>query len=359
MRSETSALRVQKNKKQKISLFIKKIKKFFSFFNFKKIKKIDEYRKLRKERKSTKRNKYSWGEENKRKKYNIQLRFKFKFKSKNYINIIIFIIILILSIWVFIMETNYFKIQELKIISPDWLSNINILEKKLNFLNNLVIFNIDERQVKKIIFDIKQNTQKIDINKKYPNKILITVYSYPAIFKTNINSKNYLITQNWALIPYSWKKYTLKEMPLKYNKTELLIKNFELDKYPDYKKILRQKDLEKIQYLKKQLLHNITNLKINSILYYKTEKELHFIINNNTRLIFDITSDIDKSLKQLFVFNKEKINITRPWIIYLDNRINSKIFFCPTDEAAKCIRNINIIYWEELKINDFIYNIKK
>jgi hypothetical protein len=104
------------------------------------------------------------------------------------------------------------------------------------------------------------------------------------------------------------------------------------------------------------LKDNIVNLVINNIIYYKTSREVHFIINNKTRIIFNIEWDLEEKLKQIFVFSKEKINITKPGIIYIDNRVKSKIFYCPETEIKQCIENLNYIYNEKLKLSD--YNTK-
>ena len=308
-----------------------KSKKVFS----KKWKKIDEYKKLNKKRKNPKK-------EVKRNKYNIQLNLKLKNKQTK--NLIIFPIVFILIIILIIVKWTYFKIKNINVVSPDWISNTYILEKKLNYLQNKLIFKIDKQKIKNIISDIEQNIIKIEVDKKFPNSLNIRVLSSPVIFKTILKGKNYLITTNWVLIPNKSKKI---------DNLEIDIKNFELENYPDFKKILNKEDLHKILYLQNNLTENIVNLEIEKIIYYKTEKEVHFIINNKTRLIFDLFWDIKTGLKQLFVFNKEKINIIKPWIIYLDNRIKAKTLYCPTTEIIKCLRNINYIYWEKLKVSDY------
>jgi hypothetical protein len=50
------------------------------------------------------------------------------------------------------------------------------------------------------------------------------------------------------------------------------------------------------------------------------------------------------------------MNITKPGIIYVDNRIQSKIFFCPIIEIKQCIKNLNYIYDENLKLSDYDYD---
>jgi len=332
---------------QKLKTFLKKIYKknleMICRISFpKKCKKIDEYKKLKKE--ENKRKKWNKNE-NKRNKYNLQLNLNLK--KQNHINIYIIIIIIIL-IWILIIKKwNYFKIHNINIISPDWISNTYILEKKLNYLKNKLLFTIDKKEVINIIQKTEQNIENIEISKKYPDTLQIKVFSSNILFKTNLKWKNYLITNNWVLIPTKWKKT---------DSIDLNIQNFEMEKYPDYKKVLESTNLDLILKLKNNLIKNITNLKVNNIIYYKTEKEIHFIINNNTRLIFDLYWDTKTQLKQLFVFNKEKKEITKPGIFYIDNRIKNKLFYCPTQETKKCIKNINFIYWEKLKIQDF--NIK-
>ena len=321
---------------------IKKIKSFIqNKISFKKkCKKIDQYRKNKKIDENKKYKKIE--KKIKRNKYNVQLNFNFK--VKNYLNIILFSIIIILSILLLIVRWDYFKIKNIHIISPDWISNTYLLEKKLNYLLNNLIFKIDKSEIKNNILDIEQNIIKIDISKKFPDTLKIKVFSSDIIFSTTLKWKDYLITENWVLIPANSNKS---------DNIKIILNNFELENYPDYKKILNTKNLKKILFLKDKLIDNITNLKIEKIIYYKTEKEVHFIINNNSRLIFDLIWDTNKQLKQIFVFNKEKINITKPGIIYIDNRISGKILFCPLKEINKCIKNINFIYWDKLKISDY------
>jgi hypothetical protein len=43
-----------------------------------------------------------------------------------------------------------------------------------------------------------------------------------------------------------------------------------------------------IKYLEEKLKENIVNLVINDIIYYKTSREAHFIVNNNTRILFNL-----------------------------------------------------------------------
>jgi hypothetical protein len=89
-----------------------------------------------------------------------------------------------------------------------------------------------------------------------------------------------------------------------------------LQNYPNYRKILKTENLSKIKYLENKLKDNIVNLKIEDMIYYKIAKEIHFIINHKARIIFDLEElegwGKEEKLKQILVFNKEKIDIIKP-----------------------------------------------
>lgn len=311
-----------------------KIKNIFTN-TLKKNRKIDEYKKRKKEKGNKKK-------EIKRSRYSIQLNMNLRWKQNK--NILIFFVVFLLIVILIITKWPYFKIKKINIISPDWISNTYIIDKTLQKLQNSLIFKVNKTEIQNTIKNIEQNIDSVIIEKDFPDTLNIRVISSPIILKTNINWKQFVITKNWVLIPNNNKKSEILEISLK---------NFELQNYPNYKKILKEINLQKIIYIRKQLKDNITNIKIEDIIYYKTEKEIHFIINNKTRLIFNLESNNKDELKQLFVFNKEKINITKPWIVYIDNRIKAKILYCPSSELNSCIKSINYIYNENYKNSDY------
>lgn len=311
---------------------IKKIVKFWkNLFKSKTKRKIDEFKKNNKKDK-----------ENNRNKYNFQL--KINFKSKKLKKISAFLLLILLLLLILFFKWPLFKVNEVNIIKLDQYVNSKLIEKQLNKIKWQLLFKIKSDEIKSNIKNIEQNIKNIDIDKVFPSKINIRLTSYVPIFKTSFNDNNYLITENWVFIPTRNKNEKIKT---------LTIRNLELQNYPNYRKILKEKILQNIVYIKNELEENIVNIKIDDIIYYKISNEVHYLINNKTRLIFDLEQDIDKKLEQIFVFNKEKINIIKPWIIYIDNRVESKVFYCPDTETQQCIENLNYIYEEKLNFNNF------
>ena len=327
---------------QKRNNYYLKIKHFFwKLINFKKDSKLQEYKKCKKKKIFVKNKK-----EIKRNKYNIQLNLNLNSKQqkKIIINIIIFVIIIFLVL----IKWPFFKIQNINIIKLDQNVNTYLIEKQLNNIKTQLLFSINNENITSIIKNSQQNISNINITKKLPNTLNIRLSSFPTLFKTILNWKNYLITTNWVLIPTKSTKNSF---------LNLTIKNLEYQNYPNYKKLLKQENLQKIVFFANQLKENLINIEIEDIIYYKTEKEIHFIINNKTRLIFDLEWNNQEQLTQLFVFNKEKLDITKPWIIYIDNRIKSKILYCPSSELDSCIKSINYIYNENIESSH--YEIKE
>ena len=53
---------------------------------------------------------------------------------------------------------------------------------------------------------------------------------------------------------------------------------------------------------------------------------------------------MDSSIKQLTVFDKEEVQIASSGLVYIDNRIASKIFICRKENQQTCLQNIERIY---------------
>ncbi len=315
---------------KKIFRHLSKIKNYTRFFR--KNRKIKQYKdSLSKQKKKAKRNKYS-----------IQLKIDFKIEKLKRILFVLFILfIVIIGV---IIKWPFLKIKEINIIRLDENINIRLIEKRLDELKWQFLFSVKPNYIEDIIKETQQNIKSVSISKIPPHKITIRLSSYDTIFSTNVVWKEYLISQNWVFLPNRLK---ISKFP------KIEIKGLELQNYPNYKKILKSDDLYKLVYLRENLEKNIANLKIQKSIYYKVFKEIHFVINNKTRLIFDLEWNLDEKLKQIFVFNRERINITKGWIIYIDNRVNWKIYYCDKEELPNCIENINYIYDEDIKSSDY------
>lgn len=252
----------------------------------------------------------------------------------NYYILILFILIII-SIFVVLWPT--FKIKFIEIIKKDDITSMTISYKSVEDYRWLSIWNTEKKDILKNLQNYQQNIRDIKLDIVLPNTLKIIIDSYKWIFNTTINWKKYIVTENWTLIPSSYST-ELKEIIIK--------SDFDKSKFLDYKKILEWEYIQKIYYANEYMKENFINIKINSLIYYEIEREIHIITDNNTIIIFDLDWDIKNQIKKLAIFSKEQLDIIKNPIIYIDLRINNKIFYCNEAEKPQCIKNLKSIYWE-------------
>lgn len=138
--------------------------------------------------------------------------------------------------------------------------------------------------------------------------------------------------------------FHIKKTNKENNRIILKISNSEKDIYRllNYKKFIEIKKLEKIYNLIKTFEKNLLELEINEILFYQKEREIHIITKNETIFIFSLEENISKQLKKILVYSKWKNNSLRQ--IYIDLRIQNKIFICPYKSEYQCKINLKRIY---------------
>jgi Fe-S cluster assembly scaffold protein SufB len=112
----------------------------------------------------------------------------------------------------------------------------------------------------------------------------------------------------------------------------------------DYKKYLNETFINNISFIINKVQENIVDLQIENIKYYVRERELHIKTKSNTILIFNINSNIKEQIEKATIFNKEKQNINKSNIIYIDLRIKNKVFYCTTETEYQCYENLKNVY---------------
>lgn len=283
---------------------------------------------------------------NKRKNFDIKINLwnKLKFFKKNYIPYyLIFWLILSISI-VFIILWPLFRIEKINIIKKDWITNINIAYKSIEDFRWISIFNIEKTEVLNKLKDYQENIKDINLKLDFPKTMDITIESFKEKFNININWKNYILLENWALVPTINKNKNLKDLEV--------IKNIEKTKILDYKVVFDMQYIQKIEEIEKKVRENIGSIEINILKYYEKERELHLIVNNITRLIFSLDNNIsiDEQIKNLAVLDRENSKISNNDKIYVDLRIKWKVFLCstawdnPKQKENICIENLSYIY---------------
>jgi len=278
-----------------------------------------------------------WKKLNKRKKYNLKINLNIFntniFKNSTIINAsIIFILLFVL----FLIFWPLLRVNKIEIIRKDYLTNIDIAYKSLDFLRWKSIFLLNFDNIKTKLKNYQINIKDINIKLSFPDLLKIEIGSYTWLFNTNINNKNYIITENGVFIPI--KKYSqIKDLKIVYKK----IKNIPI---LDYKKVLSSKYLLKINYLINKLEENILSIKIKKSFYFKNERELHLVTKSWIRLIYDLSNTVDSQIKDTVILNKQYYKIYEGGLVYIDFRVKDKIYYCKDKIKQICLKNIDKIY---------------
>lgn len=276
-----------------------------------------------------------------------QFTFKFPKIQNNYIKenlkiVVIMSIIFVICIIVLSLFSPIFNIKKINIELYDkWqnLIDLNISYKSIDYFRNKNIILIEKSDIVEQLVNYQRNVNKVDVDRNiFERELNIKLWSSKAIFYSVIEWKKYIITENGVFV------YTNNNVfkDLSEIKISLSLKNKELI---EYKKILKEEHLNKIMKLKKDLEQNILWLKIKNIYYFENEREVHFDINNDIKLIFDLNVEVDEQIKKLIVFNKEHKNLIKDNTInYIDLRIWNKIYYCENEVIWSCKNNLKLIY---------------
>lgn len=262
---------------------------------------------------------------------------KLKIFWNNIAHYYLMILFILVILTLFIIFWPMFKIKFIEIVKKDNITNMTISYKSVEDYRWLSIWNTDKKDVLKSLRNYQQNIHDIKLDIVLPSTLKITIDAYKWVFNTKINWKTYIITENWSLIPASYST-DLKELVVK--------SDFDKSKFLDYKQILEWEYIQKINLTKEFMKQNFINIKIQSLIYYEIERELHIKTDKNTTIIFDLDWDIKEQIKKLAIFNKEHVDLTQSPIIYIDLRINNKIFYCTEEEKYQCETNLKSIYSE-------------
>lgn len=265
---------------------------------------------------------------------NINLdKLKIFWNNKLHYYLLILLILILTSFYIIFWPV--FKIKNIEIIKQDNITNMDIAYDAVENYRWKSIFWAEKKDILKRLKNYQQNIRDIKINIILPNTLKIIIDSYKWIYNTTINNKTFILTENWTLIPSEYSE-ELEELNI--------ITKFDKNKFLDYKKFLDTKYIERILKIVSTLTENIISVKIKSITYYVIEREVHIKTDKDTIIIFDINSNIQEQIEKIAIFNKEQLDIEKNSIIYIDLRINNKVFYCTKDNEYKCINNLKSIY---------------
>ncbi len=244
---------------------------------------------------------------------------------------------LVIALILFLLYWPVYTVKFINIIRKDSITNIDLAYNALSDIRWKRLFDIEDSVISQRIFDYQNNINYVDIDINFPNTLEIFLLSYPIYFQTNIEEKNFYITQNGTLIPGS----------INDEYKNIVLKNWlQSNIFPDYKKFFEQKNMENIYEAIFYFEQNIVWSKIKNILYFEIEKEVHFELENDNIIMFTLEKDLKQQIKKTAIFHTEHREITDDWLIYLDMRVSNKVFYCDNETPNQCRSNLKKIYPE-------------
>lgn len=315
-----------------IKKYFEKYKKIFSSIKFRKNIKNEKIKifvqKSSKPKYKSKRNKF--------KLFISKLEFENTFNEIKNINTYYYIIwgFLILSSAYVLLFSHYFSVKNIDIIRQDDIINMDLSYKSIENIRYKPILFVNKESIKKSLITHQPNIKEIYIRKILPDNINIILTSYLSNFIFENNKKLYEITDNWVVIPSKQKE----------NLVKLDVKSLSNMWILDYKKIFNQTHILKIKKIIELLKEKNSFLKIENLVFYKKEAELHIIDQNWIIIIFDLNKDELVQIEKLNIFHKQYFNKIKYWLIYLDLRVNEKIIYCARDNEFQCKQNLKNIY---------------
>lgn len=310
----------------KFPKFIEKIKKFFS----KKNKRKKELLLNTKKEKDF---------ASKRKHLSINLEFfkHLNFLKRKYIPFFLIFCVVFIVVVIILVIGPFFRVETIEITRKDNITNMNIAYKSVEAIRWQQMFKIEELDVFHRLKNYQDNIRSIDTKFVLPKTLKIEIESYKEIFNVVINDVNYILLENWTVIPTNHSK-NLRFLNI--------INNIDKNKFIEYKQIFNPIFLDKINLLIKKFEQNFLNVEIVSLNYYEVERELHIGLENGKLIIFSLDDDIsiNDQIEKLAIFNKDYFWIENNIYVYIDLRIRNKVFYCHNDEATQCQRNLDSLY---------------
>ncbi len=267
-----------------------------------------------------------------------KLKFFWNNKSSYYL-LLTFIFI---SLSLYIVFWPVFKIKNIEIIKQDDITNMIISYKSVDSYRWKSIFSIKKSKIINSLKDYQHNIKMVKTNIVLPNTIKIKIESFKEVFNTDVNNKSFILTQNGVLIPKAHSK-SLKKLEIHNEVTN--------NQFLDYKKYLETEYITKILSIIENLESDLPKIKLKEFKYYVVEREFHVKTDKNTILIFDLDWWFDEQINKLIVFSKDTLKKTTP--IYIDLRIDWKVFYCSKDDEKfhiekekekQCLNNLKKLY---------------
>lgn len=199
-----------------------------------------------------------------------------------------FLIALIIYIIAF---SPYFKISPSKVVIESLNDGIDtsLVGRAAEVAYGKSIFTLDEEAIAKNIQKNLQNTEHIRIDRLFPNGIKILIKSLPnqsdaTIF--GVENKRFGLSSNGVLIPIADISNPEFKRHLQFISLDL-----QSELFFGYKKVVSDRTMLVITKIFELFEKEWTDLPIVQVNYFSIERELHLILESNTKIIFALQAE--------------------------------------------------------------------
>ncbi len=243
--------------------------------------------------------------------------------------------LIIIFAWVFwIFWSSYFHVKKINIFREDPIINIDRAYGSIDYLRGKNIFLIDSKDIAARLQRAQSSISSIKISTNIPNTLNINLGSYTPLLQTS----KHIILSNGSVIDKD---------SIPSNDIPTIHTSVPLTNYVDFSKNLPVRDLIQISSLLSYATKNIFGFSWDKISYQVTEREI-LILSGWVIYIFSLDDNIENQVNKIAILEKERGKIGEKKYVYIDMRINGKVFTCSYESEFDCKYNLREIYWESI-----------
>lgn len=230
----------------------------------------------------------------------------------------------------FLFFSPVFRVQDIFISREGTIPSINRAYESIDTIRGKNLFLLSGDDIAQKIQKAQPSLEFIEVQKSLPGNITIKLSSFPIIFQ----STNILILSNGSIISQDENESDLSEIPYLYIAQESTILEKSID----------PNTIQKLKNIFSGFQSRFPEIPLVYSEYFPDEDELVIGLKNKTLLIFSLWDDISRQLGQIQLYHEQKASITETPLVYIDGRIEKKLFICPLTEEYLCKKNISELY---------------
>jgi len=233
-----------------------------------------------------------------------------------------------------LLYSKYFAISHIELTRQSDAVNMSLAYDATQRFTSTPIFFADKAVIAQSIRNFQPHVQVHSIKKIIPGTLEIVLESHPTLFGFFVWETYYEITENGVIIPASPRESVIVIEPKEWDLTGIL----------EYKLFFDPKELALVATFLQTITERYPLLDVSEVQYYLLSHELHITNEKWVRFLFDLHRDPLVQLRKLNTFYTEYQQVIKKWLVYIDVRIDEKIFYCGFESEFQCRLNLKNLY---------------